>query len=182
MSESLIPTDGDYRKLKSFQVAELVYDVTDRNRTGLSRGGLPLLGTSLLAICALLAATLTTMTGCGGGISGRPAPFSRQSGLPAFLRYAGAQALGDMDWDVDGVGTSLNILKTTDSVPAVIAHYESLLTGWKDCPVSARAGTSIGCTSPDGKQTVVITAKRGSDGGTTFSIFRIFSDTVQGEP
>jgi len=29
-TESLIPTHGGYRKLKSFQVAQLVYDVTVR--------------------------------------------------------------------------------------------------------------------------------------------------------
>jgi len=31
VSESLIPKHGGYRKLKSFQVAELVYDVTVRS-------------------------------------------------------------------------------------------------------------------------------------------------------
>ena len=38
MNEPLIPKHGGYRKLKSFQVAELVYDVTvrfcDRTSTG----------------------------------------------------------------------------------------------------------------------------------------------------
>ena len=135
-----------------------------------------MLRTNLLTVCALLAATITVTTGCGGGNSGRAASSSSQSGLPDFLRYAGAQALGDMDWDKDGVGTSLNVLKTTDSVSAVIAHYESLLAGWKDYPVNAQAGVSIGRTSPDGKQTVVVNAKPGTTGGTTFSIYRILSD------
>jgi hypothetical protein len=139
------------------------------------------LRTSLLTTYALLAAVLAVTSGCGDADSAR-ATSSGRSSLPENLRYPGAKAVGDMDWDVDGVGTSLNVLKTTDSVPAVIAHYESLLASWKDYPVSAQAGTSIGRSSPDGKQTVVVTAKRGTDGGTTFSIYRIFSDTAQGKP
>jgi hypothetical protein len=129
----------------------------------------------------LLAAALTVTVGCGNGNSGRVAS-SSQSSLPEYLRYPGAQAVGDMDWDVDDVGTSLNVLKTTDSVAAVIAHYEGVLAGWKDNPVNAQAGTSIGRTSPDGKQTVVVTAKHGTNGGTTFSVYRIFSNQAAGKP
>jgi hypothetical protein len=140
-----------------------------------------MLRTSLLTTCALLAAVLAVTSGCGDADSAR-ATSSGRSSLPENLRYPGAKAVGDMDWDVDGVGTSLSILRTTDSAPAVIAHYDSLLAGWKDNPVSAQAGTSIGRTSPDGKQTVVVTAKRRSSGGTTFSVYRIFSDTAQGKP
>jgi hypothetical protein len=138
--------------------------------------------TCLLTVSVLLGAALTVTSGCGDGNSGRAASSSSQSGLPDFLRYPGAQALGDMDWDKDGVGTSLNVLKTTDSVSAVIAHYEGLLAGWKDYPVKAQAGSSIGRTSPDGKQTVVVTAKPGTGGGTTLSIYRIFSDQTAGKP
>jgi len=134
-----------------------------------------MLRTTLLTVCALLAAALAVTTACGGANSAR-ATSPGQSSLPENLRYKGAQAVGDMDWDVDGVGTSLNVLRTPDSAPAVIAHYDSLLAGWTDNPISAQAGTSIGRTSPDGKQTVVVTAKYGSGGGTTFSIYRIFSD------
>lgn len=160
---------------------------------------------SLLMICALLAAALTVTGGCGGGNSARVASSSRSdlperngakvtgtfsvgfkssspSSLPEYLCYPGAQAQGDMDWDVDSVGTSLNVFKTTDSVPAVIAHYESLLAGWKDNPVSAHAGTSIGRTSPDGRQTVIVTAKHGTGDSTTFSIYRVFSDQAAGKP
>jgi len=130
---------------------------------------------SLPVTCTLLAATLAVTSGCGGANPAR-ATASGRSSMPENLRYRGAQAVGDMDWDVDGVGTALSVLRTSDSAPAVIAHYDSLLAGWKDNPVSAQAGTSIGRTSPDGKQTVVITAKRRSGGGATFSIYRIFSD------
>lgn len=131
--------------------------------------------TTLLTVCTLLAATLAVTSGCGGANFPR-ATTSGRSSLPENLRYRGAQTVGDMDWDVDGVGTSLNVCRTTDSVPAVIAHYDSILSGWKDSPVSTKAGTSIGRTSPDEKQTVVVTARRGSGGRTTFSIYRIFSD------
>ena len=122
-----------------------------------------------------LAVTLAVTGGYGATRSPR-ATSSGRSSLPENLRYAGARAVGDMGWDVDGVGTALNVLGTTDPAPAVIAHYEKLLAGWKDNPVKAQAGTSIGRTSPDGKQTVVVTATRGPTGGSTFSIYRIFGE------
>jgi hypothetical protein len=139
----------------------------------------------LLVLCVLLAAALPVAIGCGeGGSKGPHATSSADHyGLPESLLYPGAQAVGDMDWSVDDITTSLNVLETTDSVPAVIAHYTALMAGWKDHPAKTQSGgTSIGRTSPDGKQTVVITAKRGSDGKTTVSIYRIESDTTAKKP
>ena len=139
----------------------------------------------LLVLCVLLAAALPVAIGCGDG--GGKGPHATSStghyGLPESLLYPGAQAVGDMDWSVDDITTSLNVLKTTDSVPSVIAHYTTLMAGWKDYPAKTQSGgTSMGRTSPDGKQTVVITAKRGTDGKTTVSIYRIVNDTTAKKP
>lgn len=139
----------------------------------------------MLALCALLAAALPVAIGCGkdGGEGPRATPSANHHALPESLLYPGAQAVGDMDRSEDDVTTSLNVFKTTDSVPAVIAHYATLMADWNDYPVKTQSGgTSMGRASPDGRQTVVITAKSGPDGGTTLSIYRIVNDTTAKKP